>query len=121
MTPPQQPESLDPSNWDEMRSLGHRMVDDAIAYLRTVRERPAWQAVPERTRTLLGAPARASPGRHLLPEWPSGFLYFKSELYSALIAVVGIADRYRLVHKIGDGRSPAVHAILVTGPTSLTP
>jgi hypothetical protein len=26
---------------------------------------------------------------HLLPEWPSGFLYWKSELFSALIAVVG--------------------------------
>jgi hypothetical protein len=26
---------------------------------------------------------------HILPEWPSGFLYWKSELYSALIAVVG--------------------------------
>lgn len=26
---------------------------------------------------------------HILPEWPSGFLYWKSELYTALIAVVG--------------------------------
>ncbi|HTZ09638.1 MAG TPA: hypothetical protein VMB72_11220 [Acidimicrobiales bacterium] len=26
---------------------------------------------------------------HLVPQWPSGFLYWKSELYSALIAVVG--------------------------------
>ncbi|MGO8861254.1 MAG: hypothetical protein ACLQRH_10900, partial [Acidimicrobiales bacterium] len=26
---------------------------------------------------------------HLVPEWPSGFLYWKSELFSALIAVVG--------------------------------
>jgi hypothetical protein len=26
---------------------------------------------------------------HLLPEWPSGFLYWKSELFSALIAVIG--------------------------------
>ncbi len=26
---------------------------------------------------------------HLLPEWPSGFLYWKSELFSGLIAVVG--------------------------------
>jgi hypothetical protein len=26
---------------------------------------------------------------HLLPEWPSGFLYWKSELYTALIAVLG--------------------------------
>ena len=26
---------------------------------------------------------------HLVPEWPSGFLYWKSELFSALIAVIG--------------------------------
>ena len=26
---------------------------------------------------------------HIIPEWPSGFLYWKSELFSALIAVIG--------------------------------
>jgi hypothetical protein len=30
-------ETLDPENWDEMRALAHRMVDDAITYLETVR------------------------------------------------------------------------------------
>lgn len=44
----QQPyETLDPENWDEMRALAHRMVDDALNYLQTVRERPAWQPVPD--------------------------------------------------------------------------
>jgi hypothetical protein len=32
---------------------------------------------------------------HLLPRWPSGFLYWKSELYSALLAVVGTLTHYR--------------------------
>jgi len=40
-------ETLDPENWEEMRTLAHRIVDDAITYLETVRERPVWQAVPE--------------------------------------------------------------------------
>jgi len=40
-------ESLDPENWEEMRSLAHRIVDDAMTYLETVRERPVWQPVPE--------------------------------------------------------------------------
>jgi glutamate/tyrosine decarboxylase-like PLP-dependent enzyme len=40
-------ETLDPENWEEMRALAHRMVDDAITYLQTVRERPVWQPVPE--------------------------------------------------------------------------
>ena len=40
-------ETLDPKNWEEMRALAHRMVDDAMTYLETVRERPVWQPVPE--------------------------------------------------------------------------
>src|SRR6266545_7401692 len=40
-------ETLDPKNWEEMRALAHRMVDDAITYLETIRERPVWQPIPE--------------------------------------------------------------------------
>ena len=36
-------ESLDPGDWEGLRMLGHRMVDDALEYLRTVRERRVWQ------------------------------------------------------------------------------
>ena len=39
-------ETLDPENWDDMRALAHRMVDDAITYLQTTRERPVWQPIP---------------------------------------------------------------------------
>ena len=31
-------ETLDPENWEEMRALAHRMVDDALTYLETVRD-----------------------------------------------------------------------------------
>ena len=40
-------ETLDPEDWDEMRGLAHRMVDDAVEYLKTVGDRPVWQAMPE--------------------------------------------------------------------------
>jgi glutamate/tyrosine decarboxylase-like PLP-dependent enzyme len=40
-------ETLDPENWNDMRALAHRMVDDAITYLETVRERPVWQPIPD--------------------------------------------------------------------------
>ena len=40
-------ETLDPENWEDMRALAHRMVDDALTYLETVRERPVWQPIPE--------------------------------------------------------------------------
>jgi len=40
-------QSLDPQDWDELRRLGHRMVEDMMDYLQTVRERPAWKKTPE--------------------------------------------------------------------------
>ena len=39
-------ETLDNPDWEGMRLLGHRIVDDVVAYLQTVRERPAWQPIP---------------------------------------------------------------------------
>ena len=40
-------ETLDPDNWDTVRELGHRMVDDMVTYLSDVRERPVWRPIPE--------------------------------------------------------------------------
>jgi len=51
-----QEESLDPRDWDEMRRLGHRMVDDAMDYLERVRQRPVWKPVPESAKKALRAP-----------------------------------------------------------------
>jgi aromatic-L-amino-acid decarboxylase len=36
-------ESLDPANWESLRQLGHKMVDDMLDYLQHVRERPVWE------------------------------------------------------------------------------
>lgn len=36
-------ETLDPDDWAALRQLGHRMVDDMLEHLRTVREGPVWQ------------------------------------------------------------------------------
>jgi aromatic-L-amino-acid/L-tryptophan decarboxylase len=43
-------ESLDPQNWDELRAQGHRMLDDMIDYIATIRERPVWQPIPDAVR-----------------------------------------------------------------------
>jgi aromatic-L-amino-acid decarboxylase len=40
-------ETLDPRNWDQLRALGHQMLDDMITHLSTLREQPAWQAMPD--------------------------------------------------------------------------
>ena len=54
---PSQPEiTLDPADWPAMRALAHRMVDDMMTYLETVRERPVWQPVPEAVAAALDQP-----------------------------------------------------------------
>ena len=54
-------ETLDPENWDEMRTLAHRMVDDAITYLETVSERPVWKQVPDEIAARFKTPAPRAP------------------------------------------------------------
>lgn len=49
-------QSLDPQNWDEFRSLGHRMLDDMVDYLSSVRERPVWQPLPAAVKSRLEEP-----------------------------------------------------------------
>ena len=55
-------ETLDPENWNEMRALAHRMVDDAISYLETARERPVWQPIPEEVAARFEEQAPREPG-----------------------------------------------------------
>jgi aromatic-L-amino-acid decarboxylase len=54
-------ETLDPSDWTDVRALSHRIVDDAVAYLRDVRERPVWQEMPGEVREFFTAPLPRSP------------------------------------------------------------
>ena len=62
--------SLDPEDWDALRALGRRMVDDIMTYLETVRERPVWQPVPEAARARLAEPLpRAPPRRCTRTSW----------------------------------------------------
>jgi glutamate/tyrosine decarboxylase-like PLP-dependent enzyme len=56
--------SLDPADahgWEELRLLGHKMVDEMLEYLRTARERPVWRPVPAEVRERLSGPAPRTP------------------------------------------------------------
>src|SRR5262249_6883879 len=53
--------SLDPQNWDAMRDLGHRMVDDMLDYLQTRRDGPVWQPTPDEVKAHLQEPAPVEP------------------------------------------------------------
>jgi aromatic-L-amino-acid/L-tryptophan decarboxylase len=46
--------SLDPHNWDDMRSLAHSMVDDMLDYLEQVGERPVWIPPPSESIAQIG-------------------------------------------------------------------
>ena len=46
-------QTLDPHDWDGLRALGHRMLDEMLDHLRTVRDRPVWRPVPAEVRARL--------------------------------------------------------------------
>jgi glutamate/tyrosine decarboxylase-like PLP-dependent enzyme len=54
-------ETLDPEDWDSMRMLGHRMIDDMVEYIKTVRERPVWRHAPDNVRAHFRAPLPRDP------------------------------------------------------------
>ncbi len=69
-------ETLDPENWEEMSALAHRMVDDAMTYLETVRERPVWQPVPEEVAARFEEQAPHEPEgaeAHISNSWRTSF------------------------------------------------
>ncbi len=64
-------ETLDPQDWEAMRLLGHRMVDDMLDYLKTVRERPAWQHAPPEVKEHFSAalPLEPQPAEQVYQEF----------------------------------------------------
>lgn len=54
-------ESLDPQDWEAMRTLGHRMVDDMINHLQTIREQPVWRHASEQVKAHFRSPVPQYP------------------------------------------------------------
>lgn len=54
--------SLDPADWVSFRSQAHAMLDDMLGYLENIRERPAWQPIPEPVRMRFQQRAPVAPG-----------------------------------------------------------
>lgn len=55
-TPPRD-ETLDPASpeeWAAFRRLSHRMIDDMLGYLASLRDKPAWREMPAEVRAALG-------------------------------------------------------------------
>ena len=52
-------ETFDPSTpeaWATFRKLAHRMVEDMVTHLSTIRDRPAWHEMPVSVREALAEP-----------------------------------------------------------------
>lgn len=54
-------ETLDPQDWTDMQALSHRIVDDAIGYLRDIRDRPVWREMPAEVHAFFSAPLPHEP------------------------------------------------------------
>ncbi len=52
---------LDPKNWDELRALGHRMLDDMFDHMRSLRDQPVWRPMPDAARAALTTPLPQTP------------------------------------------------------------
>jgi aromatic-L-amino-acid decarboxylase len=54
-------ETLDPDDWESMRKIGHKMLDDMLDYVKTVRQRPVWQHVSETVKAHFSSPVPQQP------------------------------------------------------------
>jgi aromatic-L-amino-acid/L-tryptophan decarboxylase len=63
--------SLDPANWDAMRALGHRMIDDIISYQASIGEGPVWQSPTDEARESYrsGLPLTPTPAERVYEEY----------------------------------------------------
>jgi len=41
---------LDPADWNAAREQAHRMLDDMLDHIQTIRQQPVWQPMPQETR-----------------------------------------------------------------------
>ncbi|WP_211251769.1 hypothetical protein, partial [Andreprevotia chitinilytica] len=64
-TPPAMPsdsDSLDPQDWQDLRALGHQMLDDMFDFMAGLRDRPVWQPMPAELRAELKTPLPHAAG-----------------------------------------------------------
>ena len=54
-------ETLDPDDWSEALAVSRGILDDAVAYLRDVRDRPVWREMPADVRASFDAPLPRKP------------------------------------------------------------
>ena len=56
LTDPIPDQTLDPKDWEAMRTLGHQMVDDLIDYWAGIREQKIWRPIPDEVKQVFDQP-----------------------------------------------------------------
>ncbi|MFY9611806.1 MAG: pyridoxal-dependent decarboxylase [Blastocatellia bacterium] len=71
-------ETLDPIDWSELRALGHKMLDDMLDYLGSLRDQSAWQPMPDRVRASFSTalPLEPQPADSVYKEFVENILPF---------------------------------------------
>jgi len=54
-------ETLDPDDWSDAEMLSHQIIEDAVGYLRDVRDRPVWREMPQEVKAFFASPLPRSP------------------------------------------------------------
>lgn len=54
-------ETLDPEDWESTRELGHKMLDDMLDYMKSVKKRPVWQHAPDQVKSHFNRPLPRDP------------------------------------------------------------
>jgi aromatic-L-amino-acid/L-tryptophan decarboxylase len=54
-------ETLDPEDWSAASAIAHKIIDDAVGHLENIRDRPAWQEMPEDVRAAFKSPVPQLP------------------------------------------------------------
>lgn len=77
-------ETLDPPEWTAISAVAHRAIDDAVAHLAGIRDRPVWRSPPEDVRAGLDASCPVGPTplaevyddyRRLVAPYPMGNIH----------------------------------------------
>ena len=71
-------ETLDPKDWNELRALGHRMLDDMLDHFESLRNQPAWQPMPEHVKAEFSSalPLEPQPAEAVYQEFVDNILPF---------------------------------------------
>jgi len=48
--------TLDPEDWEKLKTLGHEMLDDMLNHLRDIRKQPVWQQIPNKVKSEFNVP-----------------------------------------------------------------